>query len=462
MTNESATNRTLQANLLLEQAARSVESLAPPVMGMDDLLRDALASRRALKRGYFRPEEDDRMRDHFARYLRARAGLRLTIGELRPIALAKGVSVDDDIRLRAFVIAYAAACLLVRAGRFLLKHVEDNPAARRKLDEADPIRGVPRKQFTRMYRSLTSPINAWRLHEARQFAALHRESIESLASDPRLAPILAILCQCEESLNIDRPQYLRARLRYRLYSLRRRHISAFRKSMFALFEMSGRVIADLRNPFHRKRVTPGVREELARLLEPGDVIITRHDDAASNLFLPGFWPHASLHIGLPSTANDLQLDLEDRIRARWIDPIRVLEARKDGVLLRHLDDTLGVDSVAVIRPTISRDLLRAALTRALSHEGKLYDFEFDFSRSDRLVCTEVVYRAFDGLGPIRMELRRRSGRLTFSAEDLLDLAISGNGFSPVAVFGVPGMRDRLVTGPDVSAVLTRSYRKDRA
>jgi hypothetical protein len=193
------------------------------------------------------------------------------------------------------------------------------------------------------------------------------------------------------------------------------------------------------------------------MLQPGDVMITRHDDAMSNLFLPGFWPHAALHVGLPDTRERLALEIDAERAGRWSGARRVLEARKDGLLLRDLDDTLNVDSVAVVRPRLQSAHLRAAIQRALSHEGKLYDFEFDFSRSDRMVCSEVVYRAFDGLGPIRFVLTRRAARLTLSAEDILEMAVSGNGFEPVAVFGVPGLHDRLVTGPEVTSILQRSY-----
>jgi len=57
-----------------------------------------------------------------------------------------------------------------------------------------------------------------------------------------------------------------------------------------------------------------------------------------------------------------------------------------------------------------------ALARGLSHEGKAYDFDFDFTRSDRMVCTEVVYRTYDGVGGMAFELKRRAVRL--GAEEL--------------------------------------------
>ena len=249
--------------------------------------------------------------------------------------------------------------------------------------------------------------------------------------------------------------FVRARLSYRWHSVRRRRASAVGHAMFGVFELAGRVIADLRNPFHAKRVTPEIRGQLAAILQPGDVLISRHDDAMSNLFLPGYWIHASLHIGPASVRGSMNLSMDADRAARWLDPVRVLEARKDGVLFRALDDTLGVDAVAVLRPTLAPPHIAQALCRAVAHEGKLYDFEFDFFRSDRLVCTEVVYRAFDGIGPLRFALRTRAGRPTLSAEDVVQMALDQRGFEPVAVFGPPGAMHGVVTGPGAAKIMRR-------
>ncbi len=142
----------------------------------------------------------------------------------------------------------------------------------------------------------------------------------------------------------------------------------------------------------------------------------------------------------------MNITIDDDRASRWCGDRRVLEALKDGVLFRPLEETLAVDAVAVIRPQLDQADLARGISRVISHEGKLYNFDFDFFRSDRLVCTEVVYRAFDGLGPIEIPLQERSGRPTLSAEDLLDLAFAGNGFDAVAVFGGPSCPDRLVQG----------------
>ena len=108
------------------------------------------------------------------------------------------------------------------------------------------------------------------------------------------------------------------------------------------------------------------------------------------------------------------------------------------MLFRNLSETLAVDAFVVIRPKLPREDLATALARAISHEGKLFDFVFDFRKADRLVCTEVVYRAYHSVGAIEFELTKRSGRLALSAEDLLSQAITKNHFEIVAIFGVEG------------------------
>jgi hypothetical protein len=198
-----------------------------------------------------------------------------------------------------------------------------------------------------------------------------------------------------------------------------------------------------------------VLRRIAALLRPGDVLITRRERVLSNLFLPGYWPHASLYLGPAADRERLGIFVSPERAARWVEPLRVLEARKDGVRFRALEDTLAVDAVAVIRPKVGPAAIAEALTEAITHEGKAYNFDFDFFSSDRLVCTEVVYRAYDGAGggAIEIALTQRAGRPTLSAEDLLDLAARDRGFEAVAVFGAPGCRPRIATGPAARAAL---------
>ena len=261
-----------------------------------------------------------------------------------------------------------------------------------------------------------------------------------------IRPVLQLLDEAEGALDVSVGRYVKARARYRWHAWRRRRARVVEEALFCVAEAFGRVIADVRDPWHCDRLGTAARDELTALMEPGDVLVTRHDRALSNLFLPGYWPHAALHVGLPSEREQLGVEVDAARAQRWVDPLRVLEARKDGVLLRAIEDTLAVDAVAVLRPRVDGRAVARAISNAVVHEGKLYNFDFDFFADDRLVCTEVVYRAYEGVGGIQFELQERYGRPTLTAEDLIALATDARGFEAVAVFGTPGVGARLVRG----------------
>jgi hypothetical protein len=85
---------------------------------------------------------------------------------------------------------------------------------------------------------------------------------------------------------------------------------------------------------------------------------------------------------------------------------------------------------------------RHGIERAMLHEGKMYNVDFDFFNSDRLVCSEVPYRAYDGLESLRFPLRERAGRKTLPVEDLLEFALHTGAFEPAAIFGVEACKKR--------------------
>ncbi len=443
---------------IIHRALMSLLALAPVVGGRDALQQEILDAQHAAARGYFQPNEDERVRSRFAQYLTARAGLLQTIAELDPLAHQRSSETQEENRLKAFVIAFTAACTLVHAARVLVLQLATHKIVQRKLNEPEPRLGIPAAQYTSVFRSLTSPYTAWRLRDAVAFFDANRAAIDRLgASDPSFAQALELLAQVEPAIRVPVKRYLLARLRYRWHAVRRTRAVASQQALFALLEIAGRVLADMRRPWHQKRVTADTRKTIEALLQPGDVLITRHDDAITNLFLPGYWPHSALHIG-PCAWCCGFTHLPDATTSKWIEPLRVLEAKKDGVLLRPLEETLAVDAVTVLRPRLEPAEIAASIGRAIEHEGKLYDFDFDFFRTDRLVCSEVIYRAFDGVGSMQFTLTPRAGRPTLSCEDILNMAVDEDLFTIIGVFGPPGAHDRLVTGDASRDIVIASYR----
>ena len=424
---------------------RAVSSLAAAVDEIDGAIPGEMIAN-AVDRGLFRPREEAALLAWFARFLTVRSELWDVMGDVSAPVNGQVERVFDTGHWRCFVLGYTSACLVVRLDRTLLETVAPAPVTQRKLNEGSTPHRIPRKQYTEIFESFTNPGKARLMEKAMRLARSQRQQLDSMRSDPFVGEFVARLAEREEVLEPSRQRYFRLLMGYLAHTFRRRGASARQQAVFAVLETGGRLTSEVRDQWSPCRIDDGLRNRIEALLQPGDVLISRHDRALTNLFLPGFWPHASLYLGSEHDRQQMGISIDEDRAKRWSGDRRVLEALKDGVLFRSLEETLAVDAVAVIRPQLDQADLARGIARVIEHEGKLYNFDFDFFRSDRLVCTEVVYRAFDGLGPVRIPLQERSGRPTLSAEDLLDLAWAGSGFDPVAVFGGPTCPDRLVEG----------------
>ena len=442
----------------VDGSRRAVEALALAVDELAVIVPDEALVEAAISRGHFRPDEESILLSWFSRFLTIRTGLWEVLGD---VSRPTGRSVRRILDLagwRCFVLGYTSACLIVRLDLLLLEEVARDSVTQRKLNEGSETHRIPRKQYTAVFESFTDPGKAFSMDQAMRFARRHRRRLDAMTGDPVVGRLVADLERREEALEPSRRRYLARLASFLGHALRRTGASARQQALFTALETGGRLASELRDQWTPDRIDEDFRCELEKLLRPGDVLVTRHDHAFTNLFLPGYWPHAALYIGAEDDRRRMQIKLDSEREVRWSGDRRVLEALKDGVLFRPLEQTLAVDAVAVIRPQLSGADLARAIERAVRHEGKLYDFDFDFFRSDRLVCTEVMYRAFAGIGSVRLTLTERSGRPTLSAEDLLDLAVESRGFDPIAVCGAPTCPETLIAGTGARDAILRSYR----
>lgn len=413
----------------------------------------------ACARELFRPAEDEALMAFFGRFLSVREALwEVAIDAAARLGIDLAL-IDEWEERRLFFAGYAATCLIVQLDRLLIEEVADHPVARRKLDEGSPHRRIPRKQFTGVFESFSDPAKALAMLMAMRWVRRHRHELKALVYDEELGDLWRRRRQLEKALDPSRWRYLRLAFHQAMHSLQRRGESAQRKTFFALLEAGGRFASELHDRWREPRV-PARRAELESLLRPGDVFVTRRDYAFTNLFLPGYWPHAALFVGSAADRERLGVTLDAERRERWSGDRVVLEALKDGVRFRPLEETLSVDAVVVLRPRLPAEQLARALERAVLHEGKGYNYDFDFFRADRLVCTAVVYRAYDGFGDLHFALQERAGRPTLAAEDLLRMALEGRGFDLVAIYGAESCLDALHQGEDARGPLAASLAVD--
>jgi hypothetical protein len=441
----------------LETQARSVAHLAVYLEELKDAARRLRERAAVRERGYFSPSEEEAVRQLLISYWMARAALYEVV-----LGYRDARDIPPSLRPTRFLIAYAAAILLVDAGRFLRESYHDQPAIRARLNQADAMFGIPPDVYETVQRSLTKPQHVWHLYHALQFHADRADELRALGSDPLLAPLVGILDRLGHRLQVSLKDYaiacIRARSRQVKNTLRRTLVE---QALYGLQKLACLMVTDkyVRHG-HQPALPVDVAEELRTILRPGDVIVNRKEFAMTNYFLPGYWPHAALYLGLPSDLERMGLHQHEEFVPRWRrlltldqdEPRRVLEAMRDGVWLRSLRNPFRADALAVVRPRLDDDDIARAIGRGMVHESKPYDFDFDFSRSDRLVCTEVVYRSYDGIGGMHFSMTRRAGRLTIAAEDLLRMALEHDSFEPVAIYA-PAWQPHLVRCPDVDLVL---------
>ena len=207
--------------------------------------------------------------------------------------------------------------------------------------------------------------------------------------------------------------------------------------------------ARVRQRHHRLISTEQV-DKFGSLLKPGDILVERQDWYLSNIFLPGFWPHALLYIGTPSEIN-AAFDKDPEV-IRWchrndaknfsellekhypnavktwktansIDgkPRRVIEAISDGIVLNSLYHSLHCDYAAAMRPRLKPVAIARAILLAFSYFGREYDFQFSFNTEQSLVCTELVTKAYsrnDGMG-LRFPMVKSLGNYGIPADSIV-------------------------------------------
>ena len=411
-----------------------------------------------IERGTFRPDEDEAIGFWFARFLSVRDSLWTVIGDVLSILEDPAVSSRKETELPYFLVGYAAVCLLIRIDRLLLFQIADHSIIQRKLNEPFPEYGIPRKQYTSIFSGFVDQKNVFAIRDAMSYRRKNRRALAALSEHEHVGFIAENLAELESTLNPSKLSHLKRAWSYVMHKWRRRGVVGVQNVLAGVMEGLGRAASEICEKRH-KRVTEEIRRTIAAFLRPGDIIVTRHAKALTNLFLPGFWPHAAFYIGTPGQRTAANIEVDAAREERWVGDVCMLEALKDGVRFRPLEETLAVDVFAVLRPELEPASIRQAIERAVQHEGKMYNFDFDFFSSDRVVCTEVIYRAYDGLEDLRFPLQERAGRKTLSAEDLLDFALDTRAFKPVAIFGTTGCEREIMFGDGVRDALIASYRQ---
>ena len=386
---------------------------------MEGLQREIQSRFKSEQRDYYLPHEGAQMRAHFREFLVHRASL------LRIVASYAGIDELEDPRARArcFTLGFAAAMRTYEASVKIVLMYREQALARRTLNESQQQHGIDGGMFDWVYESVTSErtINLaskmaerFKRHRIEWRDAHTWRTAEWDWLDARIVSALDFVGRHpieQRSAAVD----------LFLWRLENQAYVPLYEVQSAVAEWMGDTLVVDRPPaIHSQQI-----KRIASELRPGDILLQRREWSVGNAFLPGFWSHAALYVGGIEDLRRLGIAENAAIQehlAAYLAPTSdgndrtVIEALSEGVIFNSLTGSLHADHVAVIRPNLTADQIAQAIIKAFQLHGRPYDFEFDFATADKLVCTELVYRAFEGM--LQFDLVRIMGRNTLPAAEI--------------------------------------------
>lgn len=389
---------------------------------------EALALRmRSVKHGfdtgrfsYYSDEDNDQISQLMLTYLNCRRELL----DLILLYRARHTIQDRELELRASLLDLAAACQLYAYASQMIVELKGYPQMIAKLNEGDPAWGVPAglcdairdrlnhepnldplRRALRDYELMDEDYRAHGLVEELPQARFHRVIQEVEMKDPQPGFIAGAAREARE---------LKDDLMYHGQS--------------TISQLMGNT--RVRERVHGPRLRPSQLDKVREQVKPGDILLERQDWYLSRAFMPGYWAHAALYVGTPEEVEAMGLKDHPWVKPHWDDfkkqatdgdVYSIIEAVPAGVRFTTMEHCMGIaDSAVVLRPSkLSDEEKREAIVRAFRHVGKPYDFEFDFFSADKLVCTELVARAYADSEKLRFETVNVMGRQTIPPTEMV-------------------------------------------
>jgi hypothetical protein len=352
---------------------------------------------------------------------------------------------DPSRCARHFALGFAAYLNELTLGLSFVRQTQGRAQFEILLDEGSDRHGIPPGAFARLKDAVLDTAHLARVFAARQYhdhvAQPHYQ--ELTATHPATVALLDLIetryAAASAHLGLESTLWVVANA-----------LDVLRDGAHrAILPVQAQVCAWLGDTRVRGRpplISAAQVEQARRQCRPGDLLLQRRNWYLSNLGLPGFWPHLALWLGSPGELAD-ELDGDPEVRAycggslsarleqlhprawsayRSLDEAghhrRVIEAVSEGVVFASAEHSLAADYAAALRPRLPKVEIARAVERAFEYAGLPYDFDFDCYSDRSVVCSELVYKAYeprrDARG-LRLELRRLAGRMTLPPNDLV-------------------------------------------
>ena len=411
------------------------------------------------KRGFFTSDEHDKIERLLFRYLLCRESLWDFVNYYTNY---KKLFVGEENQTTGFLLGFSAAQHLAHYSSKLVATFIDEPKVIAKLNEAYYRSDIPKGTYDRLFKHVTSVKN---LKALRTASHIFSEEVENSTSTlSRLAVSdsnYRLLVSHTRQLMVETDMQILEVLQKRSVLLPEvrnqiRHteivstIKRLREGVSDnLYILRGVVFTNIgrfKSPVSSIiNFTESQIEETTSMLQPGDIILTYKDGYMSNIFLPGVFKHGIIYVGSRTERQSIGLtdDIAKQVLPSKKDKLLgdlaietldsgyqadLIEAVAEGVVFNSLEClmTEPITRLVVLRPLLSgRDRVESLL-RTFMLIGCPYDFKFDFNDATYQCCTEVIYRAFNNVGPVHFSLTKRMGLPTLSADDIIRYYLSAN------------------------------------
>lgn len=346
---------------------------------------------------------------------------------------------------QAFALGYCATLTLYKQSAELILKTANNQSLIEKLNEEFPRTEIKKNGLNYLISNLTNPKNVNNIEIANEFFKRQISKGGGIYKETEHFPFIDELISRTETLSIEYDNYKALILdNYTILPLEAAEImqvNTIEETVNTMIDEAGSqlkaiqeflftIMADVRMPlvegikFSRRQ-----KKQVTKALKPGDIILTYSSGYLSNIFLPGYFKHALSFTGSQNIKKNTLLSevrLKESQKKYIEEDHNIIEANSDGVRTSTIDFYLNgyANRIIAFRPNLKDNEIRLILKNLYSFLGIDYDFDFDLTSGEKQACSEIVYRSYNGIGNIKLELEVVLGATTLSGDKLLQYFIN--------------------------------------
>lgn len=181
-------------------------------------------------------------------------------------------------------------------------------------------------------------------------------------------------------------------------------------------------------------------------LRPMDIILEKSPFVLTDKLIPGHYGHVAMYLGTKAQLEEIGMWNHPDIipyQSAIESGLTILEAVRPGVRLNSVKEFLNIDELTIVRKIdglMSPAQVSEQITRGMDQMGKSYDFNFDISTLDKIVCSELIYIVF---GHVNWPTRYRIGRPTITPDDIGEILFMKNTRFQMTDYMVSTQRHRI-------------------